>query len=110
MLIEQLKALQQIFNEERVKSEKDAKTVQLLQKYLKATKAAKTAADSSTCLHSDIFEINTDKSQYNESVLSFSTQRKLNSLDSDQKSSKQIAEVAVVESEVVLIQHKEYNT
>ena len=35
MLMEQLKALQQIFNEERVKAEKGAKTIQVPQKYLK---------------------------------------------------------------------------
>ena len=53
--MEQLKALQHSFNEERVKSDKDAKTVQLLQKYLKAKKSARTAADISTSLHSDSF-------------------------------------------------------
>ena len=92
MLMEQLKALEQIFNEWRVKAEKYAKTIQVLQKYLKLTKSARTAADNSTCLHSDSFEINTDKSQDNESDISRSTQRKLSSLESDQKSSKQISE------------------
>ena len=70
MLMEQLKALQNIFNEERVEAEKYAKTFQVIQKCLKLTKAARTAADNSTFLHSDSFEINTDKSQDNESVLS----------------------------------------
>ena len=110
MLMEKLKALQQSFNEERVKVEKDAETIQVLQKDLKLKKSARTAADNSTCLHSDIFEIKTDKSQDNESVLSCSTQRKLYSLDSDQNFSEQIAEEAVAESEVVLIQHEKYNT
>ena len=106
MLTEKLKSLQHSFNEERVKSEKDAKTTQVLQKYLKLTKASRTSADNSTCLHSEIFEINTEKSQDNESVVSFSTNRKLSSLESDQKSSKQIAEEAVAESEVILIQYE----
>ena len=35
---------------------------------------------------------------------------KLSSLESDQKYSKQIAEEAVTESEVILIQHEKYNT
>ena len=110
MLMEQLKELQQIFNEERSKSEKDTETMKIIQKYLKLTKAARTAADNSTCLHSDIFEIKTDKSQDNESVLSCSTQRKLYSLDSDQNFSEQIAEESVAKSEVILIQHEKYNT
>ena len=64
-----LKAPQKSFNEERVKSEKDSKTIQELQKDLKLVKAAKISADNSTFLHSDSFEINTGKSQVNESVL-----------------------------------------
>ena len=63
--MEQLKALQQSFNEKRLKSQKGAETIQLPQKYLKLTKAAITAAENSTCLNSDIFEMNTDKSQNN---------------------------------------------
>ena len=47
-----------------------AETIQVLEKYLKLKKAARRAADNSTCLHWDSFEINTYKSQYNESVLS----------------------------------------
>ena len=39
--------------------------------------------DNSTCLHSDIFEINKDKSQGNNSVLVFKLQEKLNYLESD---------------------------
>ena len=35
MLMEQLKAFQQSFNEERVKPEKDYKTIQVLKIYLK---------------------------------------------------------------------------
>ena len=73
---------------------------------MKSTKEARTAAENSTCLHSDSFEIITEKSQDSESVLSFSTQRKLSSLESDEKYPKQIAEEAVAESEVILIQHK----
>ena len=90
VLMEKLKALQQSFNGERVKSEKDAKTIQVLQKDLKWTKSARTITDNSTCLHSDSFEINSEKSQDNKSVLSCSTQRKLSSLESGQKSLKQI--------------------
>ena len=44
MLMEQLKALQQIFNEEKVKSEKDDEIIQVLQKCFKLTKAAITVA------------------------------------------------------------------
>ena len=88
MLIEKLKALQQSFNEERVKEEKYPRTIHVLQKDLKWTKAARTAADNLTCLHSDIFEMITDKSQDNESVLSWSTQRKLSSSESGKKYSK----------------------
>ena len=69
MLMEKLKALQHIFNEDRVKAQKYAETIQVLQKDFKLEKAAITAADKSTCLHSDNFEINTYKSQVNESVL-----------------------------------------
>ena len=76
MIMEQLKALQQIFNEERVKAEKDAETIQVLNKYLKSTKATIIAAYKSTCLHSYSFKINIDKLQDNESVLSCLTQRK----------------------------------
>ena len=50
------------------KSEKYYKTIQVLQKDLKLTKAERTAAENSTFLHSDSFKINTDKSQVNESV------------------------------------------
>ena len=102
--------MQQSFNEYRLKSERDAEPIQVLQKYLKLNNSARISADDSTFLHSDSFEINTEKSQDNESVLSFSTQRKLSYLESDQKSSKQIAEEAVTESEVILTQHKKYNT
>ena len=69
MLMKTLKALKQSFIEDRVKSEKDAETIQVLQKDLKLSKAARTSADNLNCLHSDIFEINTDKSKVNESVL-----------------------------------------
>ena len=41
MLVEQLKALQQSFNEYREKSEKGAKTIQVLQKDLKLAKTAR---------------------------------------------------------------------
>ena len=34
----------------------------------------------------------------------------MSSLESDQKSSKQISEEAITESEMILIQHKKYNT
>ena len=56
------------------------------------TKAAKKAADNSTCLHSDSFKINTGKSQGNESVLVAQLREKLYSLESDQKSAKHILE------------------
>ena len=61
MLVEKLKALQHIFNEDRVKVEKDAETIQVLQKYFKLTKSAITAADNSTFLHSDSFKRNIEK-------------------------------------------------
>ena len=70
MIMEELKALQQSFNEQRVKAEKYVETIQLLQKDLKSTKSARTVEENSTCLHSDSFEINTDKSQDHETVLS----------------------------------------
>ena len=57
--MEKFKALQQSFNAERLEAEKYAETIQVLQKYLELTKAARTAADNSTCLHSDSFGINT---------------------------------------------------
>ena len=41
MFLEQLKELQQIFNEERIKADKISKTIQVLQKDLKLVKAAK---------------------------------------------------------------------
>ena len=59
--MKKLKAPQKSFNEERVKEEKYDETIQVLKKYLKLTKPARTAAENSTCLHSDSFEINTDK-------------------------------------------------
>ena len=96
MLVEQ-----HSFNEQRVKAYKDAETIQIPHKYFKLKKSARTSADNLTCLHTDNFEINTDKSQDNESVLSCSTQKKLSSLESDQKSSKQIPEESIAESEVV---------
>ena len=46
MLMEQIKASQQSFHDERVKAEKYSKTIQVLQKYLKSTIAARTAADN----------------------------------------------------------------
>ena len=46
MLMEHLKSLQHIFNEEMVKAEKDAETIQLLHKYLKLTKSARTEAEN----------------------------------------------------------------
>ena len=61
----QLKAFEHNFNEDRGKSEKYSKTIQVPQKDLKLSKAARTAADNSNCLHSNSFEINTDKSQFN---------------------------------------------
>ena len=109
MIMEQLKALQQSFNEEKVKEEKDTETILVLQKYLKLIKTERTVAYNLTCLHPYISEINTDKSQDNESVLSCLTQRKISSLESG-KSSKQTSEKAVAESEVILIQHEKYNT
>ena len=44
--MEKLKALQQSFNEKRVKVEKDAETIQVLQKYLKLMKSARTPANN----------------------------------------------------------------
>ena len=65
MLMEKFKTLQHSFYEQRGKEQKGAETIQLLQKYLKLAKASRKAADNSTYLHSDGFEINTGKSQYN---------------------------------------------
>ena len=59
MLMEKLKSLKQSFNEEREKSEKESKTIQVTQKELKLSKAARKSADNSTLLHSDGFEIST---------------------------------------------------
>ena len=56
------------------------------------TKEARKAAENSTLLHSDSFKINIVKSQGNESVLVAQLRRKLSSLESDQKSAKQISE------------------
>ena len=58
-----LKELQHSFNDDRAKPEKRAKKVQLLQKELKLEKSEITAAENSTCLNSDSFEINTGKLQ-----------------------------------------------
>ena len=44
--MEHLKALQHSFNEESEKLEKDAKTIQVLKKYLELSKSARTAADN----------------------------------------------------------------
>ena len=63
MLMEKLKALQHIFIEERAKSNKWVKTIQLLQKDFKSSKAERIEADNSTCLHSDSFKINKGKLQ-----------------------------------------------
>ena len=67
--MEKLRALQQIFYEERVKAEEYSEIIQVLQKYLKSTKLARTTAENSTCLRSDSLEINTYISQDNESFL-----------------------------------------
>ena len=64
--MEKFKGLQQSFNEKRRKADNDAETIQVPKKDLKLSKSARTAADHSTCLHSDSYEINTDKSQVNE--------------------------------------------
>ena len=58
-----LKSLQQSLNEEREKSDKVDETIQVPQKYLKLSKAAQKLEENLTCLHSDIFEINTGKLQ-----------------------------------------------
>ena len=64
-----IKALQQIFNGVKVKKDKDVNTIQVLQKDLKLARESRTAAENSTCLNSDSFEINTDKSLLYESDL-----------------------------------------
>ena len=69
MLREEIKALQQIFIEEISKVEKGAETIQVLKKNLLLEKLARRAADNSTCFYSYNFEINTGKSQGNESVV-----------------------------------------
>ena len=107
MLMEKFKTLQHSFNEEMAKAEKGAESIQILQKDLKLAKAARKAADNSTCLHSDSFEVNTGKSQGNESVLVAQLREKLSSFESDQKAAEQIAEEAVAESEVLLQQFEQ---
>ena len=61
MLMEKLKSLQQSFNEKSKKSEKVAKTIQVLQKELKLEKAARKSAEKTILLYSDSFEINPGK-------------------------------------------------
>ena len=51
MLEEKLKALQNIFSEEKTKVDKGSKPIQVIYKYLKLAKAARKSADNSTCLH-----------------------------------------------------------
>ena len=60
--------MQQSFIEEREKPYKEAKATQVLEKHFYLAKPEKTSVENSTCLYSDSFEINTDKSQVNESV------------------------------------------
>ena len=67
-------------------------------------------AENPRCLHSDSFEVNTSKSQANKSVLVSQLQEILSLLESDQKSAKHISGEVFAESEVLLLQHKEYNT
>ena len=59
------------------KPEKDTKKIQVLQKEYKLEKASRKAAENSTWLHWYSFEINTDKSQGNESVLVSQLKEKL---------------------------------
>ena len=65
-LMEKLKALQQIFDEEKGKAQKGAKTIQVPQKYLKLVKSSRKLAYNSTSLYSDGFKITTGKSQGSE--------------------------------------------
>ena len=58
---------------------------------MKWAESATTAADSLSCLHWNSFEINTYKSQDNESVLVYQIKGKLSSLESDKRSAKHIA-------------------
>ena len=51
MFMQQIKALQQTFNEGKGKSDKVDETIQLLQKDLKLAKAARKLAENSTYLH-----------------------------------------------------------
>ena len=62
-LWEKLKANQRSFNEDILKAEKGAKTIQVLHKDLKLAKASRKSADNSNLLHLDGFEINTGKVQ-----------------------------------------------
>ena len=66
--------------------------------------------NSKTSKNSDRFEINTGKSQGNESVLVAQIREKLSSLESEQKSAEHISEESITESEILLIQHKIYIT
>ena len=69
ILMEKLKSLQESSNEEILKVEKEVETIQLIYKDLESAKSARIPAENSTCFHSDIFEINKDKSKVNGSVL-----------------------------------------
>ena len=62
-LWEKLKANQRSFNEDILKAEKGAKTIQVLHKDLKLAKASRKSVDNSNFLHLDGFEINTGKVQ-----------------------------------------------
>ena len=64
-----IKVLATEFKWREGKSEKGYKTIQVLQKDLKLSKPARKSVENSTCLHWDRLEVNTGKSQGNESVL-----------------------------------------
>ena len=55
--------MQHNFNEKRGKSEKGAKTIQVLQKDLKLSKAARKSAENSTHFNTDKLKISTGKLQ-----------------------------------------------
>ena len=63
MLMKKLKVLKHSSNQERKKSDKWAKTIQVLQKDLKLVKSAIKSVDNSTCLHWYSFKTNTGKLQ-----------------------------------------------
>ena len=100
--------MQHIFNEESGKLEKGSKTIQVIQKDLESANVEIKSADNSFCVHSDSFEINTGKSQRNESVLVAQLQETLLFRVSP-KICQKISEEYLSESKVLLQQLEHFN-